>query len=382
MTRRRAIVLLLLSLYLLSPGVTLAEKPELGSRVELSSPVSGTEVGGVVSILGSVLLDGLQGYTVSFGAGEEFIQWIQIGEMREEGMLDGRLALWDTTEIPDGVYTLRLRALCGDDRYEYVDFFVDQILVSNAPRTPSPVPTPPPTSTPTETPLPTLTPTRAATLALDDGVSPYLYVTLMDQYDPLCMNWPQRYSIWVSNVGMVTVTNVLVTDTLALGCQPILSQSTGGAVYDGEETIHWALGTMRPGEARKIDLKVSIPTWLESGKWLANKVTVSCDQVPLVSKSERSLLSDCVWRKETAAARPFIFPTSEPLPTPSQTPTRSALSALKPTLLATSTPITFSVPGETVEASLDLLTLIISVALGILVVLTAVLVYRRVFRRA
>jgi hypothetical protein len=70
--------------------------------------------------------------------------------------VQGRLALWDTTVIPDGQYSLRLRLVRLDGNYD--EYFVRGIQVVNA----RPVATPTQEATPTPsgpTEIPTATPT-------------------------------------------------------------------------------------------------------------------------------------------------------------------------------------------------------------------------------
>jgi uncharacterized repeat protein (TIGR01451 family) len=229
------------------------------------------------------------------------------------------------------------------EQNDYVDYYVRRIAVSNAPRTLTPVPTALPTATPTATPLPTSTPTPEPTVALDDGVSAYLYVTQMDQSDPLCIGSQQRYGIWISNVSMIPVTNVVVTDTLPSECGAVMAQSTAGGEYDGEVTVVWDLGTLQPGEARKIEIQVDVPDWLEIGRWLVNQVDVTSDQVPHVSKSEQSLISDCPWLAATAEAVSRPLPTRAPTETPTAVASETAAQT-KPTLLPTATVIAIECP--------------------------------------
>ena len=68
-------------------------------------------------------------------------------------MVDGLLETWDTTIIPDGSYSLRLRVVNRTGNYR--EIFVRGISVANAAPTETP--------TPTQTPLPTATITPAAT---------------------------------------------------------------------------------------------------------------------------------------------------------------------------------------------------------------------------
>jgi hypothetical protein len=376
---KRTVLLAAALVLLLMPGAALAQ----AGGAKITTPTSGSTIGGVVSVLGSVTVDRLGSYSLTFGPGANPVQWIEISRGSGESIRAGRLALWDTTRIPDGLYTLRLRVVMGSASaagYSYQDVYVASLLVANAPRTPTPLPTLAPTATPTETPLPTVTPTPLPTLDPEDGTSPYLYVTQVDLYDPLCQGWKQRYGIWVSNVGMVTVTNVILTDTLPLGCEPALVDSTSGARYDGARQVVWRLDSMAPGQAVKWELQVRVPTWLKLGDWLTNQVSVSCDQIALVESQETTLLSACPWLKETLTAVPVLLPTEEPTAAP--TPTKTVVGAVgRPTLMPTRTPLQFTVPEEGIGKSLDALTLIIAVGLGILLVVTAVLVYQRVIRR-
>ena len=358
--------------------------PSAAPEVAIASPQAKAVLGGIVSIIGTVRVDSLQGYVLSVGPGQDPAQWIDIAEVSNTVVLNGRLAFWNTTTLPDGVYVLRLRATYGATAPQYYDAYVGPLWISNAPQTRTPEPTLPPSATPTQTALPTTTPTPLATLALGDGVSPYLYLTQMDQYDPLCKTWRQRYSIWISNVGMVTVTNIILTDTLPVGFEPLLDDSTSGAKVDSEGHVTWVLGTMRPGEAVKHELAVSVPTWAKPDAWVTNHVRVSCDQVSVVESTEQSLVSECPWLKETAAAKPRALPTLEPSPLPVKAATSFESQGApnsKPTVASSPTVVTFAVSEQNVSRSLDILTLIISVGLGILVVLTGILLYRRLSRR-
>ena len=99
-------------------------------------------------------------------------QWTVLG-IHEVQVIDGRLETWDTSQVPDGTYSLRLRVVRTDGNYD--EYYVRQISVANAQpketETPTATPTPaasptplPPTPTviieqpPTATPRPTPTP--------------------------------------------------------------------------------------------------------------------------------------------------------------------------------------------------------------------------------
>ena len=332
----------------------------------------------MVSVLGTVVQPGLQEWTVAFGPGEAPTQWIAIGSLRSAEVLDGRLALWDTTQIPDGLYSLRLRVILEGERPTYADRFARSLLVSNAPRTPTPVATLVPSATPTVTATPTASSTPGPTLAVDDMASPFLYVNLTDQHDPLCRDWQQRYGIWLSNLGAITLTNVVITDLLPALGDPVLADSSDGATYDAEQgAVSWAVGAMPPGTAHKLELQVAFPRWMLEGQWIVNQVLVSNDQLPFQGTQERSLLSECPWLKETQAAREVVLPTAAPSRTPTASPSATLSPLGKPTLRQSPTPLTFSIPQEQVERGLDIFTLAVAIGLGMLLVVTGVLVYRR-----
>lgn len=349
-------------------------------EVIITSPAKGSVLGGVVSILGTVDVEALGSYTVAFGVGDDPNQWITILEPRQAQVKQGRLAFWDTTKVPDGRYSLRLRAVQSGASVLYKDYFVRGLLISNAPETATPVAT---LVEPTATLLPTATPTSQPlpTLGLDDISSPYLYVTLVDQADPLCPGWRQSYSIWVSNMGMMTLTQVLITDTIPADCEiNRILVSKGNAMGD-DGSIQWQIGDMAPGEAHKLELRIDVPNWLsQEGVWLSNKVEAQADGIEPFIKYEHTLFSDCPWLKQTVAAQPFVMPTQKPSVTPTKTSTK-ALFVGPPTLRPTPTVFDIGVTPETVEQSLDLLTTIIAVVLVILLILTVVLLYRRFGRR-
>ena len=128
--RRLAGILLSSSLLLLLlPMTGLAQTPAPRGRVEISSPAPGATVGGTISIIGTVSLSDLQSFWLEFGPGTDPQQWIPIGRPRDEEVAAGRLALWDTTQIPDGLYTVRLRALRQGQQPGYSDYYVSELVV-------------------------------------------------------------------------------------------------------------------------------------------------------------------------------------------------------------------------------------------------------------
>jgi len=114
--------------------------------VQITSPEMGAEVRGLVPIIGSASVSPFQFYKVEYGIGSSPSQWALIGSLHETAVINGQLEVWDTTTVPDGVYTLRLQAVKTDGNYD--EFFVRGVVVANT------RPTSTPTPEPTETPLP------------------------------------------------------------------------------------------------------------------------------------------------------------------------------------------------------------------------------------
>ncbi len=145
----------LAALWLLSLAGTAAAPPGQGAEVAvISQPPSNAVVSGVVQIQGSADHPSFNFYVVDLApepiSGD---QWSTVGQTHETPVVNGVLETWDTTQVPDGSYTLRLRVVRIDGNYS--EHFTQQVVVSNSQPTPTPTldatPTP---STPTTTPTP------------------------------------------------------------------------------------------------------------------------------------------------------------------------------------------------------------------------------------
>lgn len=147
------ITLILSSLSALSWAGALAAPPAQGDLALITSPQNNAIVRGLVPIRGSATHSQFQFYKVEYArepvTGDNFVI---IGAIHEQQIVDGQLEVWDTTQVPDGSYTLRLRVVKIDGNYD--EAFVVQVVVANAQptETPTPAATSPPTITPT--PLP------------------------------------------------------------------------------------------------------------------------------------------------------------------------------------------------------------------------------------
>jgi hypothetical protein len=129
---------------------------------QITSPRDRASVRGLVPIEGSATHPQFQKYEVHFGPEPNpNEQWVPIsGSPFAVPVVQGRLGLWDTTIIPDGIYSLRLRLVRLDGNYD--EYYVRGIQVINS----RPTDTPTPAETPTRLP-PTLTPSATPTIVIE-----------------------------------------------------------------------------------------------------------------------------------------------------------------------------------------------------------------------
>jgi hypothetical protein len=135
------------------------------SNSYIEAPVAGQAVQGSVVILGNTDQDGFYSYEVDFSYVEDPTQvWFLIQESTTP-VQDGILAVWDTTSITDGEYSLRLFVTKIDGTHSEV--FVEDLRVRNYTPMETSTPTPiPPTSIPGKpffSPTPAITPTPTPT---------------------------------------------------------------------------------------------------------------------------------------------------------------------------------------------------------------------------
>jgi hypothetical protein len=142
MRKRITATLMLLALSLAGLAAVQAQ----GVQVQITSPGLNQVVRGRVPIIGSASVADFQFYKVEYGVGSDPSQWAVIGQLHDSPVINGELEVWDTTGLPDGVYSLQLQAVKQDGNWE--SFFVRGLTVANS----SPTETPTPEVTPTETP--------------------------------------------------------------------------------------------------------------------------------------------------------------------------------------------------------------------------------------
>ena len=120
----------------------------------INFPSDNDVVRGVISITGSATHPAFARFQMAY-AKEPVASndaWITIGIERSDQVVNGELAIWDTTTVADGSYSLRLRVIRLDGNYSETE--VKQVVVANSQPTEIPTPEAPP-----ETPTPTVTPT-------------------------------------------------------------------------------------------------------------------------------------------------------------------------------------------------------------------------------
>jgi len=141
-----AALLMVLGVSVLWMNSSLAQSPE----VRITSPQMNAEVRGRVLINGRTALPEFDYYKVEFGIGSNPTDWAIVGEIHKTPITEGLLETWDTTVLPDGMYSLRLRVVKPDGNYD--EHLVPQIKIVN--------------SVPTETPTATISPTLPPTIAI------------------------------------------------------------------------------------------------------------------------------------------------------------------------------------------------------------------------
>ncbi|MBL8093779.1 MAG: hypothetical protein JNL73_06385 [Anaerolineales bacterium] len=108
--------------------------------VVISSPETGSGVSGLVEIRGTAVSQPFLRYELAFAYDPNPRgTWFAIGEPGAAPVVEGVLGQWDTTNVADGVYALRLRVYSGER--DFTEFFVGRVVV----RRDLPTPVPPST---------------------------------------------------------------------------------------------------------------------------------------------------------------------------------------------------------------------------------------------
>lgn len=94
----------------LSASTLLLPPRQVPGFAEITDPGQGQAVTGFVTIFGTASHPAFESFELAFGFDPDPTNtWFPIGEALDTAVLDGRLAIWDTTEVTDGIYRIRLR---------------------------------------------------------------------------------------------------------------------------------------------------------------------------------------------------------------------------------------------------------------------------------
>jgi len=126
-----------------------------GEACQITWPREEAILSGVVKVRGSSTHPNFWKYELAV-APEGTDDW-RVLTVSEHQVVEGVLALWDTTAFPDGRWKLRLRTV--DRSGNYLEQIVRNLIIANKIPTPAPTPTPTPTPSPSPTPRPAPTPT-------------------------------------------------------------------------------------------------------------------------------------------------------------------------------------------------------------------------------
>ena len=172
---------------------------EQGPEAAITSPRDRAVVRDKVSIQGTATHPEFWKYEAAYGPEPNpDNQWILIGMVHETQVVDNVLETWDTTLLPDGNYSLRLRVVRRDGNYD--EYFVRQISVANAQPTDTPTPEVTPTPTDTPTPLPP-TPTIMIELPILPSPTPRPLSTTAPVIGPTPTSEPSFFNIQLPSLG-------------------------------------------------------------------------------------------------------------------------------------------------------------------------------------
>jgi len=199
-------------------------------------------------------------------------------------------------------------------------------------RTPTRTPTATATATATRTVTPTRTATRTRTATptrtltpTDTPVPPLALTKLSRPADPVPATWNIHYEIHITNTSTIACTNVVVTDTkdsrtYYVSSNPVYNQRIG------ENVFVWRLGSLAPGEHRKIEFIVSTGPSL-AFQTVYNQATVDSEQSDPFSVVRSTRIGPMPTPTRTLTPLPTHTSTATPTPTASATPTPSPTPA-------------------------------------------------------
>jgi hypothetical protein len=162
--KKRVLVAGMIVVMLFVSGLVGWAAPLQQAQSVISYPTDGETVAGQVEITGIATHPNMNFYQLRYAAGSEPTgdsQWVDFAIVEGQQVQNDVLGTWDTTQLPDGQYTLALAVWGFDDANSPYVFFVTHVAVNNAQPPASPTPEQPaeePTLAPTATVGPTPTP--------------------------------------------------------------------------------------------------------------------------------------------------------------------------------------------------------------------------------
>jgi hypothetical protein len=163
MHSRRLWAIVVVGLALLSGPVAAPAAAQDQGLAVITSPLEGAVLSGAVPILGSASHGQFQRYELSFAYSPNPTDtWFPLPAPGDSPVVNDVLGQWDTSQVSDGLYILRLRVIAADG--SLLEAFVQNVRLQNATPTPASQPTEAPTPNPGE--VPTLTPAPSPTPAI------------------------------------------------------------------------------------------------------------------------------------------------------------------------------------------------------------------------
>ena len=155
----------------------------------IAEPQPGQALRGVVLIRGTAQHPAFDHYEVSFSyEPNPTADWFAIEAAGSSPVQNGQLASWDTTQIADGAYQLRLRVFSSDGGAP-LEFVTAGLAVANSVPLPAASATSPATAVATvpttEAPAPTITPAVASSTAVSNATAPAVSTAISTVVSPV-----------------------------------------------------------------------------------------------------------------------------------------------------------------------------------------------------
>ena len=104
------------------------QAPVVLADAHITSPALFDAVHGVVKIVGTASGDNFASYQIQVGQGLNPKEWVQVGATSQKSIAENALATWDTTQMDDGLYAVRLLVV---QKNQEVETAIIQVTVDN-----------------------------------------------------------------------------------------------------------------------------------------------------------------------------------------------------------------------------------------------------------